>query len=1841
VFIAKANSGVAAQSEYADSLKQTDAYMAEYLATVKGGNATYAGYVKSTKNAISGQKALTASAKASAVAMGALNMVLNMAVTALVSAGISFLIKKLDEWIVTSDEAKKSAEELASAWEEADQKLSSTKETIDSISSEYAKLSKGVDSFGQNISLTSDEYERHNVLANQIAELLPELVTGWTDEGTAILSTKGSVEELTSAYESLIYAQNEAKAKSLGDTLETFRNAHMSEANWIWQQNGAKTKLDAARYVYGLLSTDDQENTERATAAMMENQRLWREIGEEAGLRGVEFGQEYLHLLKTYIQSLENTTELTVENVRSSIKAILEIDDMYGEFDDSVKAIISKIVQNLNSDFIAEFAEQDDPAGAVNLWIQRSIIDPFSNFDFSDIIDAKSMFDTSQISVGSYRNQYAEFLQEIAGMGLDPRVAETITESLAPDIDNLIANVQGKLQDTYDNRVLSLSLGKLVQASEISVPEGVELTWMQLLDLMDEAETAAAQTIDELSKSVQSLTEEHELLSSALSEQERNGAVSYETYQKLIAANSDYADSFDYVNGALQLNADRAYAVADASSDLAYATADAARAQKQAEYDKVAKDLEEVNAQLQEMDDLGYQNNLYDSLLAQKSALEASVDLIGEELQAYQAVTGQIKSMTDIYARFLRSQATANQGALYDAGSGTIKETLLGGIKSQALNTDEMRDAIEFYVGAGDVTQAGLERRSEEAREIAERYFTEDDPLIGLGNFQQDLLSTSKMGDLAQFFSNGPDGFRIADGVTAVEIANQMGMSVEAIYSMLKKIEEYDADAQLDWNQLFPEGTDGITEQESLLQQAADKLTSDTETYVQAVEDAARRVAEANLKLASALTPNTPESQGTPEGATPEGTPAPEITPPTQQLTLTLTLQEGELESISSQIQEGVNGGIQIITNVGEGANELELLAQELENLPIGDVTITLTDNGDTITKLSTITEALTLIRAGAIVPITITLPNDTTRETLDALNVAIMKLPPQVQCAITVDASAVPDICNLEDREILVTLNGSTVTNSVDAINAETARLEDRFVTFTAVDGTTRGYSANRNFGGGQFAEPPLPNPQSARIPREGGPGSKESTPTISTEGIEETTRKLNIFQVLWLRIKELFGGEEYVVPALIAPAAQSGLDEAQIGLEEIADTVIPDKQLNIDESQARADLESFENRADDPITKPINITYSAGGGGFAKGTKNAPDGTVLVDEKGAELIEHQDGTYELGTNQGARFTNVDSGDVIHDKEETKKILQRGENPTSLVGNRYESSWNLPSPVVNVTNTSSNKKYTSSSTSLKNYIDQLFDWIEVRVKRLQEVTDKWTRQIQKSIGYIAKNKAIDDTIYSITNQINALSEGAVRYQKQADEIAKKSKLSAGIISKIQNGTMDISIYGDSTKEKIKEYQTWYEKALDARNAVEDLITKQDELNRQKIDNVITQYEQFIGVVDNASRKAQSTLDLRIATGKEITRDDYASLMNAQIDKISLLREEQSVLEAEMQKQIAEGTLVQRSDAWYEYNRSIAEIELSLIEANQQMVEFTDALENIGVTNLGYLLTELQKIQSTLQGTLDMAEAQGRTATSEMYKGLIANGNDVIANLQEQNALLIEQQATLDVSSEKYQGIQEAINGNNESIRDMMNSQEQWNDAILDLRIGELTRLKDELDKTNSAYQRQRDLQQAIEDLEKAKSQRSRRILKDGQFVFEQNQEDVAEKQRNLDEILHKETLNKIDDAIDAIEDLKPENNVYGAVGVTPVSLSDLYPSASIEGLINAIVGSARTGVDLSDMAETIGGSANIMNDNRTNTVTVSPGAITISLPNGDPYEVIRVLQAELSEAFTIKGYQK
>ena len=193
----------------------------EYARSFKGLDAKIDGY----KTKLRGMRAAQIAATA---AQTALNMAFSMFASFAISGIISGISKLITREKDLANAAKESAEEIQNTFENSSSKINDNLSTLDKLKDEYSELSKGVDKFGDNISLSADEYERYNEIVTQVVKISPTLIDGYDNEGKAIVRKNGLIErsiELMEEERRLELAKY-TSSKSIGDLAEgAFENA--------------------------------------------------------------------------------------------------------------------------------------------------------------------------------------------------------------------------------------------------------------------------------------------------------------------------------------------------------------------------------------------------------------------------------------------------------------------------------------------------------------------------------------------------------------------------------------------------------------------------------------------------------------------------------------------------------------------------------------------------------------------------------------------------------------------------------------------------------------------------------------------------------------------------------------------------------------------------------------------------------------------------------------------------------------------------------------------------------------------------------------------------------------------------------------------------------------------------------------------------------------------------------------------------------------------------------------------------------------------------------------------------------------------------------------------------------------------------------------------------------------------------------------------------------------------------------------------------------------------------------------------------------------------------------
>lgn len=178
------------------------------------------GSVEGLKNA---QNAAETSTIGLAIAQTALNAAIGMGIGLL----ISLVVKGIDKLVHANEEAIEKAEELRRKYEEFKSTNESNISTLNGLKKEFEELSKGVSQYGDNVSLTTEQYERYKEIIQQIVGISPSLAEGYSTENGYIADKNGLLERAIELQEQEY--RNELRKITNLDNLKTSMSGYIAE----------------------------------------------------------------------------------------------------------------------------------------------------------------------------------------------------------------------------------------------------------------------------------------------------------------------------------------------------------------------------------------------------------------------------------------------------------------------------------------------------------------------------------------------------------------------------------------------------------------------------------------------------------------------------------------------------------------------------------------------------------------------------------------------------------------------------------------------------------------------------------------------------------------------------------------------------------------------------------------------------------------------------------------------------------------------------------------------------------------------------------------------------------------------------------------------------------------------------------------------------------------------------------------------------------------------------------------------------------------------------------------------------------------------------------------------------------------------------------------------------------------------------------------------------------------------------------------------------------------------------------------------------------------------------
>lgn len=247
------------------------------------------------------------------------------------------------------------AEEASKAYNDSITKHTESIDSLKSIKEEFETLSEGVKD-GKNVDLSTEKYARYNEIRNQLAESFPEIVSGYDEEGNAILKAGTNIDNLIKQEQEAIDT-----TKALYATISNLKDATTAAKEEVVVNDPG---LAGDRYGYSgktALETYNNLDSERKLLndQKKEREKLLEELTEkQLKGEGTTSIEKEIKLQEEAISTQEEKIH-QIEGIKEAYSGVTDILKVYLETLDGGKEIYNKNTQ-LANEWLQNIAMNDD-----------------------------------------------------------------------------------------------------------------------------------------------------------------------------------------------------------------------------------------------------------------------------------------------------------------------------------------------------------------------------------------------------------------------------------------------------------------------------------------------------------------------------------------------------------------------------------------------------------------------------------------------------------------------------------------------------------------------------------------------------------------------------------------------------------------------------------------------------------------------------------------------------------------------------------------------------------------------------------------------------------------------------------------------------------------------------------------------------------------------------------------------------------------------------------------------------------------------------------------------------------------------------------------------------------------------------------------------------------------------------------------------------------------------------------------------------------------------------------------------------------------------------------------
>ena len=481
---------------------------------------------------------------------------------------------------------------------------------------------------------------------------------------------------------------------------------------------------------------------------------------------------------------------------------------------------------------------------------------------------------------------------------------------------------------------------------------------------------------------------------------------------------------------------------------------------------------------------------------------------------------------------------------------------------------------------------------------------------------------------------------------------------------------------------------------------------------------------------------------------------------------------------------------------------------------------------------------------------------------------------------------------------------------------------------------------------------------------------------------------------------------------------------------------------------------------------------------------------------------IDTATGLMSLTSKATSMDDDMDLGLYLYDNgadEETNAIAEMQkmvDDYNALQNISFESAFNgIDLSWQGFSGDDSSSSSSSSQTAEKlNWIERLINKISTAYSRLKNVVSDTTTT------WLNRNNALSDSMSTLADEINAQSDAYEYYMNAFNSYG----LDDYYKNQIEDGSISIDvIYDDDLKNAISDCQDFYDKAQDAKTAVQELNIELKGLAKSRFDNIKSQYEEQINQVDEYNNLLQKELDIIETKGWISSTFLNESMKEQDMANLERLKDERRALTNALDS----GKIEKYSEQWYDMQSSINSVSSAIYDAEKAIISYDKAIRQVNWDAFDKTRDDVENLIGETDFLIELLKDNGITDDNGNMND---NGNAVQALLAQKYELYLNQakaykdeilkideelandpydKELLDRKQELIKAQQDAIKNSKEeksAIKDLMsNAYDKLKDSISNI----ITKIKDGLSATKDLLDYERNVKKQADNISSLQKQ--------------------------------------------------------------------------------------------------------------------------------------------------------